>query len=261
MTTVAHGSLAGLRILIPRDGQLGDRLAAAVAKHGGEPVIAPVMEFRFPDPSPLSQHATGLSAGKFDWVAVTSATTVEALVRNAVTLSPHTRVAVVGPATSSAMSAAGFRVDFMPRASFSAHGMLAEWPGAASLGSPGSVLLPQSAIAESTLADGLAARGFAVTTATAYEPAVVAWSETVRRRVAAGEFHAVLLTSASVARAVAAERVLPSEAVVACIGESSALGARTAGLMVDAVADVSTADGLIAALITRLSSHRTKASS
>lgn len=253
MNTATHLPLAGVRVLIPRGGELGDRLAAAVTQHGGEPLIAPSIEFREPAAGPLAEQCRRLNSGSFDWVAVTSATTVEALTRHHASIPPSTRVAVVGPATRSAMEEAGFPVDFMPESSFSAAGMLAEWPEPVTPGSPGSVLLPQSAIAESTLADGLAARGFAVTTVTAYETVVVPWSEVVREQVASRSIDAVLLTSASVAHAVAAEAALPTSTVLVCIGESTALGARAAGLSVHAVAEQSTADGLVAALITHLS--------
>jgi uroporphyrinogen-III synthase len=253
MTTPTQPPLAGVRVLIPRGGEFGDRLAAAVARHGGEPEIAPIIEFREPDSDPLSEQCQRLTAGSFDWVAVTSANTVEALARHEVTVPPGTRVAVVGPATGNAMEAAGFAVDFMPEASYSAAGMLAEWPEPSAPGSPGSVLLPQSAIAEPTLADGLAARGFTVTTVTAYETVVIPWSEGVRAQAVAGDFGAVLLTSASMARAVAAVATLPPSTVVACIGDSTALGARAVGIHVHAIAESSTVDGLIDALNTRLS--------
>ena len=266
MTQAARLSLAGLRILIPRGGDLGDRLATSVAEQGGEPVIAPIIEFRMPEPGPesgrLSELFETLRTGSFDWVAVTSASTVEALVRHGVTIPSSTRVAVVGPATRSAMEAAGYRVDFMPVKSFSAQGMLAEWPESGSADSR--VLMPQSAIAEPTLADGLSSRGFSVTPVTAYETTVLPWSSSIRLRAAAGDFDAVMLTSASMARAVAAEGVLPGSTVVACIGESTASACRDAGLAVHAVAESSTADGLVAALISCFSSHhlssnRTKA--
>src|SRR5690554_5785705 len=268
MTQAARLSLAGLRILIPRGGDLGDRLATSVAEQGGEPVIAPIIEFRMPAPGPesgrLSELLEALRTGSFDWLAVTSASTVEALVRHGVTIPASTRVAVVRPATRSAMEAAGYRVDFMPAKSFSAQGMLAEWPESGSADRPFTVLMPQSAIAEPTMADGLSSRGFSVTPVTAYETTVLPWSSSIRLQAAAGDFDAVMLTSASMARAVAAEGVLPGSTVVACIGESTATACRAAGLPVHAVADSSAADGLVAALITCFSSHhlssnRTKA--
>lgn len=251
-------ALAGMRVLIPRGGDLGDRLAAAVSVRGGEAVIAPIIEFREPaDRQALSEACERLSGGSYDWVAVTSATTADVLVQQGVLIPKRTRVAVVGPATRDALAAAGFPVDFMPTAAHSATAMVEEWPGSA-----GSVLLPQSAIAEQTLADGLAARGLTVTSVAAYEATTLRWSEQLRQQVSAGEFAAVLLTSASVARAVADQGGLPSTTTVACIGESTAAGARAAGLHVHVIAEPSTAEALVAAVAADLnhepSAPRTK---
>jgi uroporphyrinogen-III synthase len=249
--TDTQSALSGSRVLIPRGGDLGDRLAAEVNRHGGEPVIAPVIEFREPvDARPLVDAFERLSAGGFDWVAVTSATAVPVLVSHGVTLPRATRVAVVGPATGSAMGAAGFRVDFMPTTDFSAAAMVAEWPETG----PGRVLLPQSAIAEPTLENGLRARGLAVTAVTAYETTPVEWSPGIRHQVSAGDFAVVFLTSASVARGIAAQGGVPQSperpTLVVCIGESTAAGARAAGLPVHAIADRSTAESLVTAAVT-----------
>jgi uroporphyrinogen-III synthase len=233
--------LSGLRVLIPRGGDVGARLASAVSARGGIPVIAPVIDFvDSSDSEAVADACARLSSGDFDWVAVTSATTVETLVHHRVRIPEHTRVAVVGPATGDAMLAAGFPVHFMPSAEFSAVGMIAEWPM-----SSGSVLLPQSAIAEPTLAEGLAARGLDVTTVAAYDTIAVDWDDDVRRQWGIGAFAAVLLTSASVARAVAGQGVVPEQTIIACIGQSTASGARAAGLPVQVVAESSTAEGLV----------------
>jgi uroporphyrinogen-III synthase len=235
-------ALSGLRVLIPRGGDVGARLASAVSARGGVPVIAPVIDFiDSSDSQPVMDACTRLSAGEFDWVAVTSATTVETLVNHGVRIPEHTRVAVVGPATGHAMLAAGFPVHFTPSAEFSAVGMIAEWPV-----SSGSVLLPQSAIAEPTLAEGLTACGLDVTTVTVYDTIAVDWDDDVRARWGTGEFAAVLLTSASMARAVAGQGVaVPERTIIACIGQSTAAGARAAGLPVHVVAETSTAEGLV----------------
>jgi len=237
--------LSGLRVLVPRGGDIGTRLAAAVTARGGVPVIAPAIQFGAPaDPRAIADACDQLTAGAFDWVAVTSATTVETLVDHDVRIPENTRVAVVGPATRDAMAAAGFPADFMPTTSFSAAAMVEEWPPGR-----GTVLMPQSALAEPTLADGLTARGLDVTTVTAYDTTTLDWDDDIRHRLGSGEFGAVLFTSPSVARAVAGQGVpLPEATVVACIGESTAVGARAAGLSVHVVAEASTAEGLVAAL-------------
>jgi uroporphyrinogen-III synthase len=242
---MANLPLSSQRVLVPRGGDIGARLAAAVAAHGGVAIIAPAIRFSAPaDSRAMADACARLNAGAFDWVAVTSATTVETLVDHGVRIPEKTRVAVVGPATRDAMAAAGFPVDFMPTTSFSAAGMVEEWPH-----SRGTVLLPQSALAEPTLAAGLTGRGLDVTTVTAYDTTALDWDDDIRHGLTGGEFSAVLLTSASVARAVAGQgAALPETTVVACIGESTAVGARAAGLPVHVVAETSTAEGLVAAL-------------
>jgi uroporphyrinogen-III synthase len=253
--------LTDQRVLIPRGGDLGARLADAVTARGGQPIIAPVIRFATPvNSQAVSDACAQLSGGAFDWVAVTSATTVETLVKHGVRIPDVTRVAVVGPATGDAMTTAGFRVDFMPSATFSAEAMVAEWPDSGGTVRTETVrtetvLLPQSAIAEPTLADGLTARGLEVTTVAAYDTAAIDWDDDIRHRLASGQFSAVLLTSASVARAIAGQGVpLPAATVVACIGDSTAAGARAAGLPVHAVAAASTAEGLVASLSDYLTS-------
>jgi uroporphyrinogen-III synthase len=129
--------------------------------------------------------------------------------------------------------------------------MVTEWPRPA-----GTVLVPQSALADPTLADGLSGLGLEVTVVTAYDTTTVDWDPDIRERVRGGEFGAVLLTSPSVARGVTAQGIpLPAGTVVACIGKSTAAGARAAGLPVHLVADGSTAEGLVAAL----GNHRSSA--
>ncbi|MHA6695910.1 uroporphyrinogen-III synthase [Homoserinimonas sp. A520] len=242
---VETSGVSGLRVLVPRGGDVGARLAAAVSARGGVPVIAPAIEFSEPaDPLAVTDACARLSAGEFDWVALTSATAVETLVQHQVRIPERTRVAVVGPGTRHAMETSGFRVDFMPLAAFSAEAMVAEWPV-----SSGTVLLPLSAIAEPTLADGLTARGLDVTAVASYNTIALRWDDDTRRQWCDDGFAAVLLTSASVARAVAGQGdAVPATTIVACIGESTATGARSAGLPVHVVAKTSTADGLVEAL-------------
>ena len=253
--------LDGVRVLVPRGGDLGGRLAAAVTRGGGEAIIAPIIDFEEPaDVQAMADACAELGAGAYDWVAITSATAVEVLVQHDARIPEGTRAAVVGPATRDAMEAAGYRVDFMPAGSFSAAAMVAEWPEPSAATGPDRVLLPQSAIAEPTLADGLNARGLSVTVVSAYRTTALAWADDIRHQLDSGEIGAVLLTSASVARAVARQgrpalsKTLPTGTIVACIGESTAAGARAAGLPVHTVAGQSTAEGLVDALSEHLNS-------
>jgi uroporphyrinogen-III synthase len=217
-------------------------------------VIAPLIRFSpAADERAVRDAVARLSAGEFEWLAVTSATTVDVLVQHQIRLLESTRVAAVGPATRDALAAAGIRTDFVPQHSFTAAAMVAQWPQPDSR-----VLLPQSAIAEPTLAAGLTAQGADVTVVTAYQTHPVPLHSEVVDGLQSGSFDAVLLTSASAARSLATQiTALPAHTVVACIGPSTATAARDAGLQVQVVADASTADGLIEALSDRLTGTNT----
>jgi uroporphyrinogen-III synthase len=236
--------LTGLRVLVPRGGGIGARLSAAVERAGGVAAVAPVIDFAPPgDPRGLSEALSRLSAGRYDWLAVTSATTAEAL--TATRVPGTTRVAAVGDATAHALAEQGISVDFIPTSAHTAEAMVLEWPSPT-----GRVLIPQSAIAEPTLARGLEASGMTVEVVTAYETRTVPLDPTVAEQLKTGGFAAVLATSGSVVRALAVHcSPFPPQTTLACIGESTANAARAAGLHVDVVARTSSAESLVEALV------------
>ncbi|WP_223286302.1 uroporphyrinogen-III synthase, partial [Kocuria atrinae] len=157
------------------------------------------------------------------WLTVTSANTVLALaavaadtewggaLERARASTPKLSVAAVGRATASALREAGVGVDFTPTREQSAAGMLAEWP-VASAAEGEIALVPASELASATLADGLAERGYEVSTAVAYrmvpapapsplhadvpladDPPVLE-ADVAREHCARGEFRAVVAT-------------------------------------------------------------------
>ncbi len=68
------------RVLVPRGGEPGDRLAAAVEAAGFAPRIVPLISFVPPeDPGPLQLGLRDIDAGAFDWLILTSERTVDAL--------------------------------------------------------------------------------------------------------------------------------------------------------------------------------------
>src|SRR3954462_3270453 len=89
--------LAGWRVLVPRGGKWGDGVAATLRGYGAHPVIAPLINFASTDnPDGLTDALDRLSAGRFDWVVVTSATTVDVLVSQGTSIPASTRIAAVG---------------------------------------------------------------------------------------------------------------------------------------------------------------------
>lgn len=240
--------LASWRVLVPRGGSWGDGVAARVRELGGVPVVAPMLNFASAeDPAALANALHELQDGQFDWIVLTSATTVDVLVSQGTRIPEQTRVAAVGETTAAALSLAGYRVDFVPTADNSARGLVSEWPQS-DIG--GRVLVPQSDIAEPTLVAGLSKLGFVAEFVTAYRTVGVPVAAEVKADVASGKIGALLVTSGSVARQVAAQlKPLPDSTVIVCIGPRTAFDTRAAGLPVHAIAEERTSDALIEALV------------
>lgn len=256
----ASKPLVGRRVLVPRGGRWGDTVAATLRGYGAIPVIAPMINFASTDDAQgLANALYDLQDGQYDWLVVTSATTVDVLMTQSVVIPSSTRIAAVGETTAAALSVAGYQVDFVPESDNSARGLVKEWPGAAI---SGRVLVPQSDIAEPTLVSGLTGLGLAVEFVSAYRTVGVPVAEHVASDVASGRIGAVLITSGSVARQVAAQlSPLPQGTVVACIGPRTAFDARAAGLTVDVIAEFRTADALVEALVEYVAEGRDAGSS
>lgn len=246
--------LAGWRVLVPRGGKWGDGVSATLRSFGAVPVIAPLINFASSaDPEALNASLGRLQDGQFDWVVITSATTVDVLVAHSTTIPRQTRVAAVGETTSAALQLAGYHVDFVPEKDNSARGLIKEWPEASV---KGTVLIPHSDIAEPTIVAGLAERGFEVEYVAAYRTVGVPVAEHVITDVASGRINAVLVTSGSVARQVAAQLApLPEPTVVACIGPRTAFDARDAGLTVHVIAETRSSEALVEALVEHARQH------
>ncbi|MGN6742525.1 MAG: uroporphyrinogen-III synthase [Amnibacterium sp.] len=249
--------LRGWTVLVPRGGPWGDGVAAELRTRGASPVVAPSINFAGTEDSAALTAALGrLEAGLFDWMSVTSATTVDVLSAHGVRIPERTRVAAVGETTAAALTAAGYRVDFTPRRDNSAAGLLAEWADATGGAEALRILALRSDIAKPVLTDGLRASGHEVESVVAYRTVGVPIAPEIIADVAAGRFDAILVTSGSVANQIALQiGLVPSRTVLACIGPGTAADAAAAGLRVDLVARERSSASLIRTL-EELAAHR-----
>ena len=213
-------------VLVPRGGEWGDQVADLLTARGMRPWVVPIIRTEPAPSEQLDQVREHLAAGAFDWVALTSAAAVAALPATV-----HARVATVGPATARALRAAGHAVEMVPPGpDYSAEAMLHSWHPT------GTVLLLRSDLAAPTLAHGLRAGGATVTDVVAYRTRPAPLSTEDAAGLRDGRADVALVTSGSVARALAAARLAPTTQV-ACLGPRTAEVARKAGLRVDLVAD------------------------
>ncbi|GAB3187551.1 uroporphyrinogen-III synthase [Nesterenkonia suensis] len=158
-----------MRIILTRWPDQAGRLEEGLQAAGVDVGFLPLTRQRLPtDLTPLRDAVGRLTAGQFDWLLLTSGTTVWALQQAGWdgTVPSVTRIGVTGAGTARSLPPAVRDRVWMPQREASAAGILTELPEPAS---GERILLPQSAQARSQLVEGLRAAGWEVTHTTAYE--------------------------------------------------------------------------------------------
>jgi len=240
--------LAGWRVLVPRGGPWGDSVAATLRRQGATPVIAPLINFAPTNDQPTLEKALAdLAAGEFDWLTVTSATTVDVLYAYRATVPAKTKIAAVGETTAAALQAVGYRVDLVPERDNSAAGMAEQL--IALEPEPRNILTLRSEIAKPVLTRMLTDAGHHVRSVVAYRTVGVPVTDRIAEDVRSGRINAILVTSGSVAQQVQEQfPEVPESTLIAAIGPRTAKDARRAGLDVDVIAETQTVDALIDAV-------------
>jgi uroporphyrinogen-III synthase len=234
---VINQPLYGRRIVITRPE--AERLADELGRLGAEVTMVPLIEIRPAEGRALEDAMDAVSS--YDWVVLTSVNGVTAVAQGLAGLGDGTRVAAVGPVTAEAIRDTGVEPAFVAsRASDDIAAGLGEIEGLR-------LLLPQADIAEPHLADELRGKGANVDTVVAYRTVLIEppmWG-ILPLRIA----DAVVLASGSACRSLAAAGGAGGGAMLVCIGPKTAKVAREVGLKVGLVADETTADGIIRALV------------
>jgi uroporphyrinogen-III synthase len=186
--------LAGPRVLVTRAAHQAGKLSEGLRALGVEPVEVPVIEIQPPlDFAPLDRALTDLAT--YDWLILTSANTVHALVERAAPLdlnlstTSHLNVAAVGEATATAAREAGLPVTLVAEtyvAESLAKSLVDQTRGK-------KVLLARAAVARDVLPDALRAAGATVDVVDAYrnvmpESAPALLREALQKGIAAAAF-------------------------------------------------------------------------
>ena len=228
--------LYGVRIVVTRPESRS--LAEELERLGAEVTIVPLIEIRPAEGRALEDAIDTMSS--YDWIVLTSVNGVAAVAKG-LTGVAGSQVAAVGPVTAAAIQELGIEPAFVAkRASDDIAEGLGDITGKR-------VLLPQADIAEPHLAEELRGRGADVETVVAYRTILVEppmWG-ILPLRIA----DAVVLASGSACRSLAAAGGAGGGAMLVCIGPKTAKVAREVGLKVGLVADETTADGIIQALV------------
>jgi uroporphyrinogen-III synthase len=248
--------LAGRRILVTRAVHQAGKLSDTLRELGAEPVEVPVLEIR-PPTSYDSLDRAIRELHTYDWLVLTSANAVRALVERTAALgidiapSPSMKVAAVGAATAASARGAGFVVTIVP-VSYLAESLVQALSGQAS---GKRILIARAAVARDVIPDALRAAGAEVEVVDAYQNVLPESApELLREALAAGIDAATFASSSSVTHLAEAAQKAGIEFPLAgipsvSIGPITSQTLREAGWPPAAEANRSDISGLTAALI------------
>jgi uroporphyrinogen-III synthase len=190
--------LAGKRVLVTRALHQAGKLNEGLRALGAEPVEVPVLEIRTPTSfAPLDAAIRILD--RYDWLILTSANSVRALVVRAAALGialpqpGSLRVAAVGEGTAEAAREAGLRVTFVP-AKYVAERLVEGLVG----GVAGQrILLARAAVARDVMPSALREVGAAVDVVDAYRNVMPETAPELLKRAIADGIDAATFTSSS----------------------------------------------------------------
>jgi uroporphyrinogen-III synthase len=239
-------TLAGRTILVTRPAEQADPLVRALRRRGAHVLVAPTIRLIPARSAALTAALKELATGRFDWLTLTSRTTVDVLrERLASPRDVRAKVAVIGEGTASAFRQWAHRRSDLQPTTFTTAALARAFPRGS-----GRVLCARADIAPEGLEVALEKKGWKALRVDAYRT-ILATSLPRESRDAfrRGDVDAVTFTSASTVRgfvnALGAAKGTPK---VVCIGPVTAAAARGAGLRPTAVAKPHTIEGLVAAL-------------
>jgi uroporphyrinogen III methyltransferase/synthase len=251
-------SLAGKRVVITRAAAQSEALARELAARGAVPVVVPLVAFAEPeDFAPLDGAIAEIQ--RFDWMILTSAQAVRALVSRCENLKrslvlrseSKLRIGCVGPASAEAARQAGLPVEYVAETHTGA--ALAEELGNRLQGAK--VFLPRSDRANPDLPVALKRYGAEVSEVIAYRTLrPTATDERNLRQIADGAADAVLFFSPSAVQHFAELfggeqlRGLQDKLAITAVGPVTGNALREAGVRRSVLAGDTTAAAVIEAL-------------
>lgn len=249
----ARKPLRGRRIVITRTRSGNDELTRLLRHAGAELLHVPLIRIEYPaieEPFPL----TAADLARFNWLAFTSGHGVDGLWRRLrswgrdARACGHLRLAAIGPATSEALRRRGLEPDIVPSV-YNGAALAEAMLGAADAPSM-RVLHPRGNLARTELESILREDGVEVESVEVYRTLPTIPPKWAYDELARG-VDAVLFGSPSAVRQFRLAGLDAGDAVMGCLGPTTAQALRAAGLRADVVPVQSDARSLVEALIRR----------
>ncbi|MGB3715341.1 MAG: uroporphyrinogen-III synthase [Candidatus Promineifilaceae bacterium] len=197
LSAPAGFGLKGRRVVVTRSATQADEMVQLLNNYGAVPVRYPCIEIIPPEEMGVLDSALlKASKNEFEWLVITSANTVEAIVDRLdaleITLG-DLRIAAIGPKSAeSAREHLATEVHFVS-SKYVAEALVDEME----VTNGQRILLPQSEVARPILADRLTERGAVVSAVVAYRTVTGQGGEDVPSLLASRQIEAITFTSAS----------------------------------------------------------------
>jgi uroporphyrinogen-III synthase len=254
MTRRLATPLHGRRIAVTRAPEQAEEILELLRMRGASPIACATIDI-VPPATYRDLDARLAAIANYDWVAFTSANAVTGFAGRAaalgVTVPSTVRLAAVGKATARALAEQIRAADFRPSKAL-AEALGTEMPDVRAR----RVLFPRGELAGETLGQLLRARGATVDDVVVYRTARGRDASELARLVRARCVDAILFMSGSSVRYLLdalrddanQSSVGLGGAAAICIGPETAQAARDSGVVVSAVANEQTSQGLVEAL-------------
>ncbi len=239
-------SLDGLVVLVTRPADQSTELGRSLERRGATPIVAPTIEIAPARSASLTRALRDLSNGRFEWITLTSRSTVEMLASRLTAPSDvRAKVAAIGEGTGAAFRSWAGRDPDVTSATYTTIELARAFPRG-----HGRVLCARADIAPPGLEEALATKGWTPERVDAYRTRMArALPAEARDALRDGRVDAITFTSASTVRGfVGAVSVVRGNPKVVCIGPVTAREARSRGLRVSTVARPHTIAGVVDAL-------------
>jgi uroporphyrinogen-III synthase len=247
-------TLAGRTILVTRPAEQAASLVRELERRGARVLVAPTIRLVPARSAALTAALKELAAGRFEWITLTSAATVDVLRdRLSSPADVHAKVAAIGDGTAAAFRRWSRRNPDLQPETFTTAALARAFPRGS-----GRVLTARADIAPPGLEDAIARKGWEPVRVDAYRTVFArSLPREVRHDLRWDEIDAVTFTSASTVRGFAGVLGRRYGSFIAvCIGPVTAREARDRGFPVRRVASPHTIDGLVDALERALSRPR-----
>jgi uroporphyrinogen-III synthase len=234
-------ALQNKTILITRPKEQSEEFYSKLEHLGAHPIIFPLITIKATN---QEQLLTTYNSNKFDWIIFTSYNAVHTFFDVIDPKKVIAKIAVVGSKTELALKSYQLKADFTPSA-FTAEILANEIPIVAN----DAILIPQSAISKSNLADILTKRKANPQCISTYQNTKVKHSKEELNNLFKSKIDFITFTSGSTIKAFVDLKIDLGEIKVVCIGPETVKVAKANNIKVDAVASPYTIDGMVDAML------------